>query len=78
MGRGLHAEDAGVIEALVACRCRQLSAHFVDVLVCVAQFAAGPVVFDAQALAHLQARAGGATRSRGWELRVIDGVDSTI
>jgi hypothetical protein len=55
-----------------------LSAHVVDVLVRVAQFAAGPVVFDAHWLAHLQARAGGAAGGGGWELGVIDGVDASI
>ncbi len=78
MCRGLHAEDTCVTEALVACRSRLLSAHFVDVLMCAAQFAAFPLVVDAQALAHLQAGAGGTAGGRGWELRVIDGVDATI
>ena len=78
MARGLHAEDTCVTEALVACWSRLLSAHFVDVLMCAAHKAAFPLVVDAQALAHLQARTGAAARSRGWELRVIDGVDATI
>ena len=78
MGRGLHAEDAGVTEALVACRGRQWGAHFVDVIVVSVHTVASHHIVDAEALAHLQAGAGGATRSRGWELRVIDGVDATI
>lgn len=35
-------------------------------------------VVDTEALAHLQAGAGAATRSRGWELRVVDGVDAAV
>ena len=76
--RGLHAGDAGGAEALVASRGRQLGALLVDLVMRAAQLAARPVVFDAQALAHLQARAGAAARSRGWKLRVTDGVDATI
>jgi hypothetical protein len=45
---GRAAGDAGVAEALVACRRRQLRAHFVDLIMCVAHFAARPVVFDAE------------------------------
>ncbi len=76
--RGLHAGDAGVAKALVAFRGRLFAAHFVDDIIVLVITAASHDVVDAEALAHLQARAGAAARRRGWKLRVTDGVDATI
>ncbi len=78
MGRGLHAEDSCVTEALVVCRGRQWGAHFVDVIVVSVHTVASHHIVDTETLAHLQAGAGAAARSRGGELRVVDGVDAAV
>ena len=78
MGRGLHAEDSCVAEALGAWWCGLLGASGFDEGICFCFCAACFVVLDTEGLALFQAGAGGAAGGRGWEVRVIDGVDAAM
>jgi hypothetical protein len=78
MGDGLHAKDSGVTEALVVWWCGLLGASRFDQSICFCFCAACFVVLDAEGLALFQAGAGGAAGGRGWEVRVIDGVDEAV